>query len=92
MALNNKQITIVSGTAAHICTTGFGDPCIIVNIGTGTLYIGDNAPVTNLNGLPIPAMSASFNGRIDLTQYTGEVWGYASGANCIVASIESTLG
>ena len=90
--LNNKQITIASGTASHIVTTGFGDPFVLVNMGPGTLFIGDNAPVTATNGLPIPALSATLDGRISLTEYDGEVWGYASGGNCTVATIERILG
>ena len=93
--LNNTQITIVNGAVSHICTTGFGDPCIIVNIGSGILYLGDEATVSQLTGLPLASAGATIvgvNSRIDLETFEGEVWGYADGANCRVAVIQGRAG
>ena len=95
MSLNNHQITVTNGISVHLCTTGFGDPCTIINMGTGILFIGDNSPVTNLNGLPLSSGGVTMinpNCKIDLSAFQGEVWGYAHTANCTVAIIENKAG
>lgn len=95
MPLNNKQITVPIGVSVHLATTSYGDPITLVNIGPGVLYLGDNLPVDNTNGLPIAAATATatgVNSRIELKDYQGQVWGYAQGGNCVVALIENTPG
>lgn len=83
------------GTSVQLCTTSFGDPVKLINFGPGILFVGDDLPVTNANGFPVAPAGATFNvfnSILDLKDYTGEVWAYASGGACTVAILENTAG
>ena len=87
-----SRVTLTAAaTAVVLATTGFGDPLMIRNIGPGTLYVGKDNTVTNLTGFPVnvyPAVAC----ELDLMNYEGKVYGYASGGNCSVAIIQEVAG
>ena len=86
-----RKVTITSGTAALIAKTGFGDPIILTNLGSGSLYIGNDNTVTNANGFPV-TINPAINSTLNLLSYEGEVWGYALSTNCDIRVIESISG
>jgi len=86
-----RKVVISSGTAALIAKTGFGDPIILTNLGTGSLYIGKDNTVTNVDGFPI-TINPAVNSTLNLLNYEGEVWGYAFTNNCDVRVIENNSG
>jgi len=85
-----RAVAIAASTAKLIAHTGFGDPILIENEGADILYIGPDNTVTNLNGFGIP-VAPNVLSRLDLRDYTGEIWGY-SVAGCSVRLIEEVSG
>ena len=87
-----RNLTITSAaTAVLIAKTGFGDPIIIENLGTGVLYIGTDDTVTDADGFRITASPAA-NSVVNLLNNSGDVYGYAKTANCDVRIIENVSG
>ena len=86
-----RKVTVPSGTAVMIAKTGFGDPIILTNLGSGSLYIGQDNTVTNADGFPV-TINPAVNSVLNLLSYEGEVWGYALSADCDVRVIESISG
>lgn len=86
-----RKVALVAATPTLITTTGFGDPLKISNIGPGTLYIGGDASVLDTNGFKVTVYPNLYS-EIDLNNYGGQVWGYASGGACDVRVIEQYSG
>jgi len=83
----SSKVTITASSAALIATSGYGDPIILQNLGTGTLWVGGDNTVDNTNGLKV-----AVNDQLDLSKWSGEAWGYAETNNCDVRVIEEKLG
>jgi len=162
MTIANSKIAITSGTIEKLATTGFGDPCKIINLGPGDLFVGSlnvdqsggTSAFTNgiatvvgtgtnytswvevgdrvrandsadwgkvltvdsdiqltltagYTGIDHTGQLKSVNGplsgfkvnvspivgsELPLSEYAGEVWGYADGGNCDVRVVENIAG
>ena len=86
MALENSQVALVQNVPAKIATTGFGDPVLLVNNGTGVIYIGKDNTVSTANGFRVD-VAPNATSRLELTDFEGEVWAMTAdvaGANVCV--------
>jgi len=82
-----SQVTITASSAALIATSGYGDPIILQNLGTGTLWVGGADTVDNTNGLKVATGDI-----LNLSSWSGKVYGYAETNDCDVRVIEEKLG
>lgn len=86
-----RAVALVAATPKLIAHTGFGDPVFLSNESGVVVYIGGDATVTNLNGMPLQ-VPPNILARIDLTDYEGEIWGYALGGAGDIRVIENIAG